>query len=200
MSCLDGVVGGWTGANFRWRGGRYGRDDVEMDSGDSFAAALRTARHAAGMTLEDLAEASGVSVRALSDMERGRALGPQRRTVELIADALKLDGVHRDGFITSAKAGRRRSAYLAAAPGLCELPGAIVDFTGRAAELAWIFRLTDALDESTEASDTAVISGGAGLGKTTLVVRAGHELRDPVPRRCVLRGRAGHERASGRQR
>jgi transcriptional regulator with XRE-family HTH domain len=58
----------------------------------SFAAALRAARHAAGLTLEELAEASGVSVRALSDMERGRALGPQRRTVGSVADALKLDG------------------------------------------------------------------------------------------------------------
>ena len=47
----------------------------------SFAAVLRLARHNAGMTLEELGEQSGVSVRALSDMERGRALGPQRRTV-----------------------------------------------------------------------------------------------------------------------
>ena len=50
------------------------------------------ARHDAGLTLEELSESSGVSVRALSDMERGRALGPQRRTVVLIADALKLEG------------------------------------------------------------------------------------------------------------
>jgi transcriptional regulator with XRE-family HTH domain len=41
----------------------------------SFAALLRTARHDAGLTLEELSESSGVSVRALSDMERGRALG-----------------------------------------------------------------------------------------------------------------------------
>jgi hypothetical protein len=43
-------------------------------------------------------------------MERGRALGPQRRTVDLIAGALKLDGVRRDEFIGLAKAGRTRSA------------------------------------------------------------------------------------------
>jgi transcriptional regulator with XRE-family HTH domain/tetratricopeptide (TPR) repeat protein len=152
-----------------------------MSGEGSFAAALRVARHGAGLTLEELAEASGVSVRALSDMERGRALGPQRRTVAMIADALKLEAAGRDEFLALAKAGRTRSAYLAAAPGLSELPGSIGDFTGRAAELAWIFRLVEALDESADRSGTAVISGGAGIGKTTLVVRAAHGLRDRFP-------------------
>jgi len=100
----------------------------------SFAKALRLARHAAGLTLEELAEASGVSVRALSDMERGRALGPQRRTVACIADALKLDAARRDDLLAQAKAGRTRPAYMAAAAGLCELPGSVADFTGRDAD------------------------------------------------------------------
>jgi tetratricopeptide (TPR) repeat protein/transcriptional regulator with XRE-family HTH domain len=152
-----------------------------VDGIGSFAVTLRSLRHGAGLTLEELAESSGVSVRALSDMERGRAVGPQRRTVALIADALQVDGVERDEFVALAKAGRARSAYRAAAPGLCELPGSIGDFTGRAAELAWILRLVDSLDESLEGSGAALISGGAGLGKTTLVVRAAHRLRDRFP-------------------
>jgi transcriptional regulator with XRE-family HTH domain len=152
-----------------------------MVGDDSFAAVLRAARHGAGLTLEELSESSGVSVRALSDMERGRALGPQRRTVVLIAGALKLEGARRDEFVALAKAGRTRSAYFANAPGLCEPPGSVGDFTGRAAELAWISRLVDALEEPTDRSSAAVISGGAGLGKTTLVVRAAHQLRDRFP-------------------
>jgi hypothetical protein len=80
-----------------------------------------------------------------------------------------------------AKAGRARSAYLAAAPGLCELPGSIGDFTGRVAELAWISRLVGAADGSAGRSGAAVVSGGAGLGKTTLEVRAAHRLRDRFP-------------------
>ena len=170
-----------------------------MDSEGSFAAALRAARHDAGLTLEELAEASGVSVRALSDMERGRALGPQRRTVALIADALKLDGARRDEFVALAKAGRTRSAYLAAAPGLCELPGSIGDFTGRAAELAWISRLVDALD-----GVRRPVRRGGDLRRR----RAGQDdprgtrcasPARPVSRRGALRRRAGDERASGRQ-
>ncbi|MGI5239233.1 helix-turn-helix domain-containing protein [Dactylosporangium sp. CA-139066] len=150
-----------------------------LDGGNTFAEALRAARHAAGLTLEDLAEAAGVSVRALSDMERGRALSPQRRTVALIADALKLEDAQRDHFVTLARSGRTRAASLTAANGLCELPGSIGDFTGRAAELTWIFRAVGTLDHA--GSRAAVISGGAGLGKTTLVVRAVQGLRDRFP-------------------
>ncbi|WP_084556761.1 helix-turn-helix domain-containing protein [Hamadaea tsunoensis] len=149
-----------------------------MEASGSFAGMLRSQRHRVGLTLEELAEASGVSTRALSDMERGRALGPQRRTVLLIADALKLEAAGRAEFVALAKAGRARSAYLAAAPGLCELPGSIGDFTGRAAELAWLYRLAE---EPVDGPHVAIVSGGAGLGKTTLVVRAAHGLRDRFP-------------------
>jgi transcriptional regulator with XRE-family HTH domain/tetratricopeptide (TPR) repeat protein len=155
--------------------------DVAMDGEESYAALLRSARHAAGLTLEELSEASGVSVRALSDMERGRALGPQRRTVALIADALRLDDVRRERLLARAKAGRTRPSYLSAAPGLAELPDAIHDFTGRAAELGWITDLVDTIDRPTNRRGTAVISGGAGLGKTTLAIRAAHTLRDRFP-------------------
>src|SRR5258705_10074786 len=173
------------GGQLRLLGGLHGFAMVSNDDGmggeGSFAMVLRAARHAAGLTLEELAEASDVSGRALSDMERGRVLGPQRRTVVLIADALKLEDARREEFVALAKAGRTRSAYLAAAPGLCELPGSIGDFTGRAAELAWISRLVDGLDGSADRSGAAVISGGAGLGKTTLGVPAAHGLRDRFP-------------------
>ncbi|WP_037945357.1 helix-turn-helix domain-containing protein, partial [Streptomyces sp. NRRL WC-3774] len=48
--------------------------------GTAFGVMLRSLRRAARLTLEELSEASGVSVRALGDLERGRSRGPQRRT------------------------------------------------------------------------------------------------------------------------
>lgn len=146
----------------------------------TFASALRQARHDAGLTLEELAESSGVSVRALSDMERGRALGPQRRTVALIADTLKLDGSARERFLALAKAGRTRSSHLAATTGSGELPGSVGDFTGRAAELRWLLHQMESAAEP-RGSAVALVCGGAGLGKTSLVIRAAHMMRDRFP-------------------
>ncbi len=61
-----------------------------MTEPGSYGPLLRAHRHAARLTLEELAEASGVSARAISDMERGRSRNPQRRTVVALADALGL--------------------------------------------------------------------------------------------------------------
>jgi transcriptional regulator with XRE-family HTH domain len=94
------------------------------------------ARHEAGLTLEELSESSGVSVRALSDMERGRALGPQRRTVVLLADALKLEGARRYELVDMAKSGRTRSAYLGPRPVSVSCPGRSgISLAGRGAGL-----------------------------------------------------------------
>src|SRR3984957_14434029 len=58
-----------------------------------FGEVLRGHRRAARLTLEQLAEVSGVSARTLSDLERGRSTGPQHRTVTALADALVLAGL-----------------------------------------------------------------------------------------------------------
>jgi tetratricopeptide (TPR) repeat protein len=129
--------------------------------------------------LEQLAEASGVSARALSDMERGRSRGPQHRTVIALADALVLGEPARRQFVGLAREGRLRDHWTRPT-GLCELPGSVGDFTGRVSELAW----TDEFVQAGRASGVGgvgVITGSAGLGKTTLVVRAAHVLRPGFP-------------------
>ncbi|MCW2939350.1 MAG: hypothetical protein JWN00_2335, partial [Actinomycetia bacterium] len=51
---------------------------------------LRKQRVAAGLTQEDLAERSGVSVRAIADLERGRTRRPYPSSVRALARALGL--------------------------------------------------------------------------------------------------------------
>jgi predicted transcriptional regulator len=49
---------------------------------------LRRQRVAVGLTQEELARRSGLSVRAISDMERGRTRRPRRSTLSMIVGAL----------------------------------------------------------------------------------------------------------------
>ncbi|WP_405148603.1 helix-turn-helix domain-containing protein [Sphaerisporangium sp. NBC_01403] len=135
----------------------------------SFADLLRRHRHAARLTLEQLAEASGVSARTLSDMERGRSTGPRHRTVTALAEALALAEDDREQLIDLARSGRLRDHWTRPT-GLCELPRSVDDFTGRAAELAWTNDFVQAGDTLGDAG-VALITGSAGLGKTTLAVR-----------------------------
>ena len=62
-------------------------------------SALAAARLAAGLTQEELAERAGISVRAISDIERGRVTRPRRRSLEVIADALNLRDAARQQLI-----------------------------------------------------------------------------------------------------
>ena len=138
---------------------------------------LRGHRRAARLTLEQLAEASGVSARTLSDMERGRSKGPQHRTVTALADALALEDAAHKQLVELARDGRLRDHWTRPAR-LCELPRLVDDFTGRAAELAWANDLAHA--ESAPGA-VGIVTGSGGMGKTTLAVRAAHVLSPSFP-------------------
>ncbi|MGW2254917.1 helix-turn-helix domain-containing protein [Kitasatospora sp. NPDC001660] len=65
---------------------------------------LRALRHEAGLTHEELARISQVSVRTISDIERGRVRRPHRRSVEQLAAALDLGAPHLERFLRAARA------------------------------------------------------------------------------------------------
>ncbi|PWI12767.1 hypothetical protein DI272_00290 [Streptomyces sp. Act143] len=82
-----------------------------MDSAPAtggFGTFLRRLRTEAGLSQEELAHAAGVSVRALAYMERGHSRGPQRRTVQALAAALKLDATGARDLERAASLGRPR--------------------------------------------------------------------------------------------
>ena len=140
-----------------------------MASAVNFAALLRSYRHAANLTLEALGERSGVSARAISDMERGRSRGPQARTVEALADALGLGEQARGGFSRAAGRGRARGSG-----GRAALPALDEGFVGRAVERR---RLTEAVLAAGGARPV-VVSGPGGIGKSALAVRAARDVVD----------------------
>ena len=71
------------------------------DAPDRPPPTLRSHRRTAGLTLEDLAERSGLTARAVSDMERGRTTRPYPRSMRMLADALMLTGAARDEFLSA---------------------------------------------------------------------------------------------------
>ncbi|MGW6539914.1 ATP-binding protein [Streptomyces sp. NPDC055051] len=145
-------------------------------AGLEFATMLRRLRLEASLTLEALAEASGVSVRGIGDLERGRVATPQRRTVAALADGLRLSTTERERLLAAARTGRTPRPQAA---GLRAFPRGVDDFVGRRAELA---RLTTLAERETGGIPVVVaVSGQPGTGKTTLALRAAHDLARSFP-------------------
>jgi transcriptional regulator with XRE-family HTH domain len=67
-----------------------------------FGDMVRAHRGRLGITQEELADRSGVSVRGLGKIEAGRIGRPRPSTVRLLADAFGLSGAERDRFCAAA--------------------------------------------------------------------------------------------------
>jgi tetratricopeptide (TPR) repeat protein/transcriptional regulator with XRE-family HTH domain len=164
---------------------------VAGDAGLSFAGLLRQLRVQARLTQEELAEAAGISTRAVSDLERGVNQTAQKETARLLAGALGLDGRAAEVFVAAARGRAPAEDVLAAQPGTDAgtfaatatraLPRDVASFTGRAAELARLFEVIDAAAGSCGVVGIHAIDGMAGIGKTTLAVHAAHRLAERFP-------------------
>lgn len=159
----------------------------------AFGDFLRFYRSRVPLTQEELAERTGLSMRAISDMERGRTLTPQFRTVQLLVGGLGLEGEEAAEFTALARASRIRAAQekpevpaaVASAVASFTLPPVLLELTGREAERT----LLDGFARDAESSSRlqiAVIHGPPGAGKTALAVDAGHRLGVRFADGCVF--------------
>ena len=158
----------------------------------TFGGLLRRLRTDAGLTQEELAHAAGVSVRSVSDLERGINLTARKDTARLLADGLCLTGPVRAEFEAVAR-GRPvpDETGMGAAPAAPTrtLPRDVSSFTGRQRQLE---QLTDALAGSGGVVSIHAIGGMAGIGKTAFAVHAGHQLADQFPAGQIFLPLHGH--------
>lgn len=145
---------------------------------------LRGYRLAARLTQEELAERSGLSARAIADMERGRTTRPYRSSVQALADALALAGRQRELLD---RASRPVADVQGAPDGVSDapvprsLPAAVHCFAGRAGEMRALTGLLGDAERDGGAVVISAISGTPGVGKTGLAVQWAHQIADRFP-------------------
>ncbi len=145
-----------------------------MDAADvpTFARMLRDLRIAAGLSQEGLAERSGLSVRGLSDLERGVRRAPRLETVRMLMDGLALGDDQRAALLQAARPHRARGPDTGD-DGFGRLPQPLAPLIGRSDELGKVQRLLLRPDVR-----IVTLVGPGGVGKTTLAVAVTHELAD----------------------
>jgi tetratricopeptide (TPR) repeat protein/transcriptional regulator with XRE-family HTH domain len=161
------------------------------EAADSFGAALRKLRLGVPLTQEELARAAKLSVRAVSDLERGAATTPHRDTVRLLADALRLLGPERAEFELAARgpADSDRSPAPGVAAATRTLPRDVVAFTGRQRELR---ELIESAQTGGGPVGVYAIGGMAGVGKTAFAVHVAHQLAGRFPAGQIFLPLHGH--------
>jgi len=129
----------------------------------SFGAQLKALREAAGFTQEELATIAGLSVQAISALERGQRRRPHPETVRALSAALDLNGATRDALIESARASVIDAAVdeLSGAP----LPMAPTVLIGRDEDLKTLRRWL-----MEPATRLVTLTGPGGAGKTRLAL------------------------------
>lgn len=146
--------------------------DTAPDS-ETLGSLIRGHRLRIGLTQRQLADLSTISVRAIRDLEKGKAQRPRTDTVRLMADALRLGPRARTALEEAAQHGHRggdsrRDGVERPAP-----PVALHPLIGREAETAVV---VEELLSGAERLITVV--GLSGVGKTRLALEAAARLHD----------------------
>ncbi|MDF3017316.1 MAG: Transcriptional regulator, winged helix family [Thermomicrobiales bacterium] len=112
----------------------------------SFADLLRHLRTSASLSQEELAVRSGLSLRGISDLERGVRRVPHLTTVRVLADALALGPAERQALLAAARPGTGPEPADAAPGGYAPLPLPLTSLLGREREVITLVSLLQAGD------------------------------------------------------
>ena len=135
----------------------------------TLAELLKQYRARARLSQEELAEQAGLSVRTISDLERGLKQRPRTATVRLLVAALGLSKLEQAAFEAAAHG---ESSVAETGPARAHnLPPQLTSFVGRTNELVTVVELVLRPDVR-----LLTLTGPGGAGKTRLAVRVAEDV------------------------
>jgi predicted ATPase/DNA-binding XRE family transcriptional regulator len=145
----------------------------------SFGAQLKALREAARFTQEELATIAGLSVHAVSALERGQRRRPHIDTLRALSAALDLTGAARDAFLESARSPAQATA-VDELTGV-SLPVPLTVLLGRDTDVDTLRQwLAD------PAARLITLIGPGGVGKTRLALELARAIADESATRVVF--------------
>lgn len=152
---------------------------MKVGAPGSFGAHLRALRETAGFTQEELATIAGLSVHAVSALERGERRRPHIDTVRALSAALDLTGPARDALLALARPPLHGT--VADELSSASLPVPLTTLLGRSSEVQTLREwFTD------PAARLITLLGPGGVGKTRLALELARAIADEGESRVVF--------------
>ncbi len=152
---------------------------MKVGAPGSFGAQLKALREAAGFTQEELATIAGLSVHAVSALERGERRRPHVETMRALSAALDLTGATRDAFFGSARSPAQATAVDELTS--VSLPVPLTVLLGRDTDVRTLRQwLAD------PAARLITLIGPGGVGKTRLALEVARAIADEGATRVVF--------------